>query len=178
MKYFLRELLRSDVGLINKWRNDHEIQKWLVHPFRFVGEETDQKWFDDYLSRRANNIRLAICSSESGNAIGVVYLLNIDWVVRSGEFGIMVGDKASQGKGVGEFATRSMLDHAFTDMNLHRVDLTVLVNNERAINLYKKVGFVEEGRSRQGIFKKGKYVDVIRMAILSGKSLIPPSGHS
>lgn len=167
MSFFLRDLSRSDLALINQWRNDREIQRWLVSPFRFVGEEVDQKWFDTYLDRRANNIRLAICESETGNAIGAVYLLNIDWVARSGEFGILIGEKTSQSRGAGEFATRSMLNHAFADMNLHRADLNVLPGNERAIRLYKKVGFVEEGRLKQAIFKDGEYIDLIHMSILS-----------
>jgi UDP-4-amino-4,6-dideoxy-N-acetyl-beta-L-altrosamine N-acetyltransferase len=169
MNHFLRELSRSDISELNKWRNERDVQKWLVSPFRFVAEEIDERWFDSYLNGRANSIRLAICESEQGSVVGAVYLLSIDWVARSGEFGIWIGDKASQGKGVGEFATRSILNHAFSDLNLHRVQLTVLPHNEHAIGLYKKVGFIEEGRARQAIFKDGKYIDLIQMAILSGE---------
>lgn len=167
MNYFLRELSRGDLTAVNGWRNDREAQKCLVSPFRFVTDEVDGRWYDGYLGARANNIRLAICESASGKSIGVAYLLGIDWIVRSGDFGILIGDKGAQGKGAGEFATRALLAHAFGDMNLHRVQLSVLAGNERARSLYRKVGFLEEGRARQAAFKDGRYVDLIQMAILA-----------
>lgn len=169
MSYFLRELSRADLPAINGWRNDREAQKWLVSPFRFVADEVDGKWYDGYLGGRSNNIRLAICESASGKSIGVAYLLAIDWIVRSGDFGILIGDRSAQGKGAGEFATRALLAHAFGDMNLHRVQLSVLAGNERARSLYRKVGFLEEGRARRAAFKNGEYVDLIQMAILAGE---------
>ena len=39
-----------------------------------------------------------------------------------------------------------MLNHAFFNMNLNRVELTVIENNKRSIHLYEKNGFVYEGR--------------------------------
>jgi diamine N-acetyltransferase len=166
MDYVLRELSRSDIGPINEWRNDRNVQRWLVSPFRFVSEEADTRWFDTYLGARANNIRLAICESKLHSIVGVVYLLNIDWISRSCDFGIYVGTTAAQGKGAGKFATSAVLRHAFDDMNLRRIDLSALANNERALRLYRKFGFKEEGRARKAVFKNGEYVDLVRMGIL------------
>jgi RimJ/RimL family protein N-acetyltransferase len=166
MDYLLRELARADLPLINRWRQDREVQDLLVGVFRMVGPEVDEQWFDAYLGARDRSIRAAICETRSGAMVGMVYLLNIDWVARSTDLGICIGEKTAQGKGAGEFATAAMLDHAFTDMNLHRVALSVLADNERAIRLYRKIGFVEEGRSREAVFKHGKYMDLIDMALL------------
>lgn len=178
MIYSLRELSRADLPLLNGWRNDREAQQWLVSPFRFIAEEVDAKWYDGYIGARSNSIRLAICESLSGKFVGVVYLLGIDWISRSGDFGILIGDTSAQGKGAGEFATRTLLTHAFSDINLHRVQLSVLAANERAMSLYRKVGFVEEGCARQAVFKDGEYVDLIQMAILAGEYRNPtPSAH-
>lgn len=167
MNYFLRELSRVDLQALNGWRNDREAQNWLVNPFRFVADEVDAKWYDAYLGARANNIRLMICESGARKPVGVVYLLSIDWIFRTCDFGILIGDRNEQGKGAGEFATRTILEYAFTDLNLHRVQLSVLAGNERARSLYRKVGFAEEGRARQAAFKNGAYVDLIQMAILA-----------
>ena len=51
-------------------------------------------------------------------------------------------------------------------MNLHRVDLQVFEFNERAIASYRKVGFREEGRLRQHMYRDGRYWDIIHMGIL------------
>ena len=169
MHYTLRELSRSDLPAMTKWRNDPDVIDQLGSPFRFIDHEVDLKWFDAYLASRMNNVRLAICEMESGKIIGATHLLGIDWINRSADFGIWIGNKESQGHGAGEFATRGILKHAFLDLHLHRIALTVVATNERAIGLYKKIGFVEEGRMRQVIFKHGKYVDMIQMAILSNE---------
>jgi diamine N-acetyltransferase len=166
MNIFLREIERDDLARINGWRADREIVGSLGGAYRFVGREAESNWFDAYLASRANNVRLAICLAENREMVGVAYLLGIDWINRSCEFALQIGDAAFRGKGVGEAATRRALEHAFLDLNLERVHLTVLANNHRAIALYKKVCFVEEGRLRQATFKNGRYVDLIQMSIL------------
>jgi diamine N-acetyltransferase len=163
---YLREIQRSDLSDLNRWRNDKNLVQFLGSSFRFINYEIDEKWYDSYLSMRSNNIRLAICESVSNKLIGVVYLLQIDWVNRSGEYGIQIGESDYQGSGVGYQATLRILEHAFYDLNLNRVHLSVLENNEKAISLYKKIGFVEEGKLRKAVYKNGQYIDLIYMAIL------------
>ncbi|PWF48906.1 GNAT family N-acetyltransferase [Massilia glaciei] len=167
MSYFLREISRSDLPQISSWRNDPGLIENLASPFRFIDLEVDTKWFESYMASRANNVRLAICQRDSGSIIGAAYLLSIDWVSRSCEFSIFIGDVHSRGKGVGEFAIQHVLRHAFEDLNLRRVALNVLENNARALHLYRKNGFVDEGRLRQAVAKRGAYFDLIQMAILS-----------
>ena len=169
MDYSLREITREDLVHITRWRNNPELIQHLCSPFRFIDEEVDTQWFNRYLESRARNIRLAICQKNSGEIIGAVYLLEIDWLNRNAEFGILIGDENAQGKGAGEFATRGILKHAFLDLNLHRVSLIALASNERALRLYRRIGFVDEGKSRDALFKDGIYVDVVRMAILSSE---------
>lgn len=169
MSYFLRELSRIDLVEITKWRNDPSLIQWLATAFRFIDQEVDINWFNSYVSNRSNNVRLAICTSDSQKIIGATYLLDIDWINRSSEFSIWIGTNSLQGKGIGEFAARRTLHHAFSDLNLHRISLTVLEDNDRALHLYKKIGFLEEGHLKQVVFKNGKYVDLIQMAILSNE---------
>ncbi len=164
-KFLLRELERRDLPTISRWRADSSLVGNLGAAFRYIGTAVDEKWFDNYLANRSNNVRLAVCS-EDGTLIGAVYLLGIDWVHRHGEFSIWIGESAVQRKGAGESATRGMLNHAFGDLNLERVWLTVLTRNEPAIRLYRKVGFREEGRQRNAVFKNGRYEDMLMMALL------------
>lgn len=76
----------------------------------------------------------------------------------------MSGNRDNQGKGIGSFAVKQMIKHAFNDMNLNRIELTVLDNNDRAKHLYEKSGFVYEGRKAK--FKGGKLVDMLMYVIL------------
>lgn len=119
------------------------------------------------MQNRSNTVRCAIIEAlNEDDILGLVSLTNIDFVNRSAEFHIMIGDKDSRGKGIGYFATTEILRHAFNNMNLNRIELGVLESNSRAIKLYEKVGFKREGIKRQSTYKNGKFVNMIMMGIL------------
>jgi acetyltransferase (GNAT) family protein len=59
-----------------------------------------------------------------------------------------------------------MIDHAFGTLGLHRVALFVFEFNERAIRTYQRCGFVIEGRSRESIFRDGRWWDELAMSVL------------
>lgn len=162
----LRELARSDIPLVNAWRQDRLITDPLGAPPRHISLDVDLAWFDAYLAQRASNVRCAICVDGAEIAVGLVSLTNIHPVYRSGEFHMMIGRRDLQNRGVGTAATRAMLRHGFMDLNLHRIYLTVLAANAPAVRVYEKVGFRHEGRAREAVYKNGTYEDVLLMAVL------------
>lgn len=162
--YRLRELERQDMKTINGWRNNSEVISLLGAPFRYINLEVDENWFDSYMKNRNNCVRCAILDDDV--LIGLVSLTGIDMLNRSAEFHIMIGDTGSQNKGAGTFATEEMLRHAFDNMNLNRIMLTVLEDNERALHMYEKVGFIKEGTMRSVYYKGGTYVNAIICSIL------------
>ncbi|WP_027218048.1 GNAT family N-acetyltransferase [Butyrivibrio fibrisolvens] len=169
--YRLRELERKDLSEINKWRNDIEVINCLGAPFRYISYEVDEKWFNAYMHNRNNCVRCAIVDESNDNIVGVVSLTNIDFIRRSAIFHIMIGKRENRGKGIGSFATKEMLHHAFENMNLNRVELEALSNNTIAINMYKKSGFVEEGIKRQAVYKNGNYIDMTMLSVLKHEYL-------
>jgi len=80
-----------------------------------------------------------------------------------GAFGMGVKDNV-QGQGVGTALLKTAIDLADNWVNIKRIELTVYSDNERAINLYKKFGFVTEGEAKSYAFRNGKYVDAYYMA--------------
>lgn len=72
-----------------------------------------------------------------------------------------------QNRGLGTEATRLVLRFGFDELGLHRIQLTVNGFNERGLATYRKVGFVEEGRSREAIFRSGTWHDQVHMGILA-----------
>ena len=76
----------------------------------------------------------------------------------------MIGDKENRGKGLGSFAVKEMLNHAFNNLNLQRVELSVLEYNKVAIHLYEKSGFKIEGTREKSMFVNGSFVDEFYMA--------------
>lgn len=164
---YLRELSLTDIDTLNEWRNSRGTIDCLGANFRYVDIAIDTKWFENYQQNRMSNVRLAVCSKETSQLLGAVYLLNIDWLNRNAEFAIWLGDVNSRGQGVGSRATTLALEHAFLDLNLHKIYLTVLETNKPAIGLYKKIGFKEEGTLVDAVYKNGKYINMISMAIVN-----------
>lgn len=71
-----------------------------------------------------------------------------------------------QGRGLGRRLITRLLDWADNWAGVLRVELTVHADNERAIALYRNLGFVDEGRHRGYALKNGRYVDALCMARL------------
>ncbi|MBR3768527.1 MAG: GNAT family N-acetyltransferase [Clostridia bacterium] len=163
--YRLRELAKKDLCRINEWRNNPQLIKLLGAPFRYIDVQIDERWYDNYLSNRNTAIRCSIVD-ENDEILGLVSLLDIDRLNQCAEFNIMIGDTENQGKGIGSFALKEMLHHAFYDMNLQRIELTVLDDNARAKHVYEKNGFVYEGRKRKSVFKDGRFVDMLMYSVL------------
>lgn len=164
--YRLRELVRDDVRIINEWRNDPELVACLGAPYRYINTDVDYAWYEAYMKNRSTAVRCAIIDESTNELIGLVSLVAIDHLNQSGEFHILIGKGKDQGKGAGSFATKEMLKHAFLNLNLHRVELTVLASNKIAIRLYEKIGFKCEGTKRKAKFKNGAFVDMHLYAVL------------
>jgi putative acetyltransferase len=82
-----------------------------------------------------------------------------------GQIGMAVRDDW-QGKGAGTALMQAMIDLADKWLNLTRIELDVYTDNEPAIHLYKKFGFVIEGTYTHFAFRDGEFVDVYAMARL------------
>ncbi len=77
--------------------------------------------------------------------------------------GIAVHDEFA-GRGAGQALMRALLELADQWIGLVRVDLEADASNERAIAMYRRFGFVEEGRMKKAYFGGGGYVDAVLMA--------------
>ena len=75
---------------------------------------------------------------------------------------------AASGRGVGSGLLRE-LDLWAPAHGIHRLELTVMVHNERAAALYQRVGYTVEGWARECLFVDGRMVDELYMA-----KLFPP----
>jgi len=101
---------------------------------------------------------------DGNNLVGVCGLTSIDWVNRRAEFSLYIASEY-QGNGYGEAALRLLVEHGFNVLNLNSIWGEAFDGNP-AINMFKKVGFIEEGRRRQFYFREGKYIDAILFSLM------------
>lgn len=112
------------------------------------------------------DILWVVADAVSDECMGHVGLYRIDHRVRKAEFGIMLGDTATWGKGLGRDVSQRVLEYGFEMLNLQRIELSVLGPNEVAQHLYESLGFRQEGLLRRSQFKEGRYLDVVLMGLL------------
>lgn len=158
----LRALEQTDLKFIHQLNNNRAIMSyWFEEPYESFCEleELFRKHIHDSSERRF------IAENEDRQAIGLVELVEINTIHRNAEFQIIIAPDY-QGCGYASKLIHKALNYAFTILNLHKIFLNVAVNNEKAIHLYKKCGFQEEGHLVQEIFVNGQYSDIKRMYIL------------
>lgn len=116
----------------------------------------------------AKNERLArLVALHQGQVIGSITLEQYARVRRAHCASIGMGVAVDwQGKGVGSRLLATVLELADNWMNVQRVELSVFADNERAIALYRKFGFEDEGLLRDYAVRDGQLVDTLSMARL------------
>ncbi|KAI1161200.1 acyl-CoA N-acyltransferase [Nemania serpens] len=87
---------------------------------------------------------------------------------RRGLLGIQISP-AYQNKGYGTEVINWAIDWAFTWGGLHSLALGASLYNERAVSVYRKAGFKQEGVSREAVYRNRKWHDVVQMAILENE---------
>jgi len=85
----------------------------------------------------------------------------------TGELGVSVHPEF-HGLGVGRQLMGSLIQWAQNNPAIEKVFLNVFATNDRAIRLYKELGFQEEGRFIKAVKQlDGEYIDVLQMYIMT-----------
>jgi len=166
-KICLRKANLTDIDALYEIKNDKEASKLLGGFSTGYSKMDVEKWIVHH-NDSTNEIIYMIESIPDNKLVGHVGLYNIDYRIRKAEFGILITTK-NQGKGYGTLCTKFMIDYAFNELNINKICLSLLVDNQRAYSLYKKLGFIQEGYLRNEQYKNGKYNDVILMALFNDR---------
>jgi RimJ/RimL family protein N-acetyltransferase len=163
---YLRAPERDDIPLFVRWLNDERTVQYLAARAP-LGQAQEERWFDDMLARQGSESWFFVmCTLEDDRAIGTLGLFDVNLTNGSAGIGIAIGDPDDQGKGFGTDAMEALLDFGFGELRLERMWLDVYDFNPRGVRSYEKAGFVHEGTLRHGVYRRRRYHDVHRMAIL------------
>ncbi|OUQ86314.1 GNAT family N-acetyltransferase [Brevibacillus brevis] len=165
-RIYLRKMTGEDVDVYHTWRNDEEVMRTTNPSMDVYTWEETNGFVNQVILHASSSKSYMIVDSQTNRPIGITSLIQIDLKNRNAECIIDIGEKEYWGKGYGREALKLLLDYAFLEMNLHRVSLRVFSFNERAIKLYERLGFKQEGISRQFLFREGKWHDIVHMGIL------------
>ncbi len=166
---FLRPAERDDVPTFLRWLSDADVGEGLATraPWSRLAEEA---WYDELQKTQGKTTwHFVICLRQDERPIGFCALHDISHVNGVAELGIGIGETAEWDRGYGTETMHVLLDFAFGELRLHRVQLRVWSFNERAIHVYTRLGFRHEVRCREAHYRHGRWHDVLYMSMLANE---------
>ncbi|AXI11075.1 GNAT family N-acetyltransferase [Oceanobacillus zhaokaii] len=164
----------SDFKQLINWIHSPEfLLQWggpeFVYP---LDEKQLEKYIENANSDNSATLIYKVFEKESGDAIGHISLGRIDRKNKSARVGkVLVGNKDTRGKGIGQQMIKELLNIAFKGLQLHRVSLGVFDLNVSAIACYEKAGFIKEGLHRDSRKNGDEYWSLWEMSILEDEWL-------
>lgn len=156
----LRPLERDDLIFVHRLNNNANVMRyWFEEPYEAYVEleELYAKHIHDQSERR-------FVAEFENTRVGLVELVEINHIHRRAEFQIII-DPNHQGQGFASEATGLAMKYAFSVLNLYKLYLIVDQENDKAVHIYKKLGFEVEAELKDEFFVNGEYRSVIRMCI-------------
>lgn len=165
----LRALEREDLESLFRWWNDPELWTLIGSPKRISGREEVEAWFEAELDKTSSaEGRTYVIDDEEGTPVGTAWFGSYEATDRQATVGLYLGEDTRRGQGLGSDAMRTLVDYLCDELGLHKLRLYVAVDNTPAHKLYRRLGFLEEGRLREHRFYGGKFHDFWTMGLLTG----------
>lgn len=160
----LRRIEQDDASYFLKMRNDLKLAVALMGYRGGVSSATVTAWIEQSNAKPDEYNFTAVDLKDNQQPIGYAKAFRIDSAAGCGWVGLSLFDRDNIGRGYGGSILRLLIAYLVNEIGLRKISLEVLANNERAIVLYQKIGFVEEGRLREQYYHDGSYHDVLIMS--------------
>jgi ribosomal-protein-serine acetyltransferase len=156
----LREFTRDDAeAVFEAVRRDYEHLKPFMH---WITPDYDldsaRQFIDGYLADRADRRALGLGIFRNGKVVGSIGFVNFDWKAMKTEIGYWISHD-EEGKGIVSAAARQLIDFAFRELDINRIEIRCSALNTRSAAIPKRLGFTREGLLRQSEFRNGQLHD-------------------
>ena len=158
MNLNIRDIEIEDYKEISKIRKMPGVMENILS-----NKDEEDELIKEKIINRGNN-QYWYVAEENGKVIGLGILMN-HGNLRKKHVGVitLMVNSDYQNKGVGSLLMDKLINLS-ESINIIRLELCVFRDNYKAINLYKKFGFKEEGIKVKSALKNGEYIDEIMMA--------------
>jgi ribosomal-protein-alanine N-acetyltransferase len=162
----LRKIVRADLDTQFALFSDLRLRQFgRKEAWTSLGEA--QAWMDGALANYANGSSLvfAVTLKGSEEVIANVRLFNFDDDCRMCEIGyIMAYDH--HGHGYVQEAVGAVLDFAFTELNMNRIEASADPRNAASLRVLERVGFAREGLRTENWMVGGELCDSVMFGLL------------
>jgi RimJ/RimL family protein N-acetyltransferase len=159
--------LEKDAAILARWTHDpNYLQLMGQEPARPMTPGQLKKRIPEEDKPENQHFRFAIRTLDENRLVGVVALHWIEYSNGYAWLTLGIGAPQDRGKGYGREALRLILNFAFNELNLHRVNCWLGEYNVTAQHLLESQGFQLEVRSRQAIHRFERRFDGLLMGAL------------
>jgi len=161
----LRAIEEGDLESLHKWANDPITQDGIGELHFPSSMDFHKSWFHNLKTDHLNQ-RFVVDVPGVG-VVGISSIMKIDWRNSHAWHGLVLGEDNFRGKGYGIDAIMATMRYAFEELNLERLDGSMIEYNKLSISTYcgKRLGWKKEGVRRNYFFRKGRYWDQVLVGI-------------
>ncbi len=149
---FLREMI-----------NDPNIEKFVLGWSKPVSKQEQIKWIEN-LPKSKNEVRYLITQYEI--PVGMASITSIDFINSNASLNVKLHTLAPKRKGIATKSMEILIKYCFNELNLNSLYVNILDYNLNSKKLFEKLGFKQEGRFSQKVYKSGEYHDVLYYTLL------------
>jgi ribosomal-protein-serine acetyltransferase len=148
-------------------RNREHLATWVPWVTRIKSSSEAAELIKGWERQYARNDGLVAGIWFKGELAGIINLNYIQWQNRCTNIGYWLGENF-QGQGIITKSCRALINYAFHEKDLHRIEIDPPVSNLKSCAVAERLGFYKEGIQRQKWLVQGEYVDGILYSLLAG----------
>ena len=175
----LRTAFQLDGLLMRAWREDdindaleiilenrEHLQTYMQWMTADYSIDDARKFLFEAIKNRLDRNTLGLALVEGGKLVGSTGFNRLDWKARVCEIGYWI-DHRHEGKGIVTKACKTMIDYAFDELEMNRVEIRCSTENARSAAVPERLGFQREGVLRQAEVLNGRPHDFYIYGLLA-----------
>ncbi len=146
------------INLYVKWGNNPNVRIYARSIFPRTIEDM-KKFIEPSKDKIKNEINFEIWHKKDKKPIGFGEVSNIDWYSQQAFLGLIIGEQKYWGQKIGEEATKLIVEYAFNELNLYKLQAHINSANMGSWRCAEKNGFIREVTLKKDSYVNGKYFD-------------------
>ncbi len=163
----LRALEPEDLEFLYAIENDEniwEVSNTITPYSKFLIRQYLENAHQDIYE--AKQLRLAICKSNTAEAIGLIDLFDFDVKNKRAGVGIIIQNELDRNSGFGKQALGLVINYAFETLQLHQLYVNIGTENKASLSLFTTFGFEKIGVKRDWIFSNNRFQDEVILQLI------------
>ncbi len=144
-------------------RNREHLRRWLIWVDRSGSPDVTRQFIKDSKRSYENKEAMSAGIWFNGQLAGAIGVVHYDWYNRKLELGYWISTD-HQGKGIVTRAVSAMIDDAFNNLGLNRVEIHCASENIRS-----RLGFRQDGILRESSLLNDEFVDKVVYSMLASE---------